>query len=369
MAFVSQATGALRWVKNRAGAAILNLPFKTLDIAWQKRRLKGYGTGIIEEITARPVHGGVFAFFVYYDCQASVPDNIRRLIQALNRDGANIVLVCNNPLPEGQARYFLDRCHTILLRDNQGFDFGGYKDAVNWARRRGCTVDRAIFLNDSVFFSGKGLAALTAALQGAEDVIGVFENWGEDYHICSYALSVSGHVFASEPFRDFWSAYVPVSNRIHCIDAGEKQLSRAALGAARSSRVIFGTAALYRALLRAGADPRADLLKLPRQWRSRAAELAAGATPEDCARLIADIVNSTSPPHAGAYYFSRLLGCPLLKKDIVYRQRFAFWEVESWIADILDPGEAGEFLTVLRRKGDHTRLTPVGRLRYRVGVA
>jgi hypothetical protein len=83
---------------------------------------------------------------------------------------------------------------------------------------------------------------------------------------------------------------------------------------------------------------------------------------------MADIVNVTSPIHAGAFLFPYFMRCPLYKKDLVYRQRFQFWELSILLEKTLPRDEHGEFMLVLRQKGDHKRLSIPDLRRYEIGV-
>jgi hypothetical protein len=131
---------------------------------------------------------------------------------------------------------------------------------------------------------------------------------------------------------------------------------------------MFSAAALH-ARLCTHAGPMFDpLVRLPDPWRRDMAAEAREDPRNRAATLVTDIINLTSPIHAGAYWFPRLLDVPLFKKDLVYRNRFAFWEVESWIGEVLPPDEAAEFLTALRKKGDASRLGLIDGIRFRIGV-
>jgi Rhamnan synthesis protein F len=369
MGAVSSMISVLRVLKNGLERRLFGLWLRDFDIWRQSRRLAGYTTGITRVMPCSPTDSASFAIFVYYEPGAGVSKSVQRAVQALRRLGVNTILVCNHALSEAQLAFFRDRCHTILLRDNQGFDFGAYKDAVAYLEDGDSELGRIMFLNDSVFYASKGLEAFLERLQGPEDLVGAFENWGEDHHLNSFAIGVSDHVFRSAPFRLFWRDYVPVSNRIHAIEKGEKRLTRAALAAARHSGVTYPVAALYAALLDADINSLDHPIRLPKPWRATFETIdRQTATHRHVANQVVDIINKTSPIHAGAYYFPKYLDCPIFKKDIVYRGRFQYWEVETWIHDVLPDDEAEEYLTTLRKRGDHSKLGFVDRKRFNVGV-
>ena len=64
----------------------------------------------------------------------------------------------------------------------------------------------------------------------------------------------------------------------------------------------------------------------------------------------------------------RLFSQTLIKKDIVYRQRFHFWEVQALFKSLLTEDEAAEFATILRARGNHEKLEPATLVRYQLGI-
>ena len=335
-----------------------------LDMTWQRLKLSGYRTGIVSAEQTAPLASDRFALFVFYEPEGAVAASVQRAVTALRAQDVNVVILCNHPISPAQRDCLGPRCHTLIHRDNQGFDFGAWKDGVTFLREKAVPVGRLLLMNDSVFFAERGLAAMIARMLGDEDVVAAFENWStaEDHHLQSFALALSGGVVASKPFRTFWDGYVPLNNRIHAIERGEKLLSRAVLAAAQTTHVMFSAAALHARLTQHSGSLFEPIMRLPKPWREV-------VVPDDrAAKQVTQIINTTSPVHAGAYWFPRLLDVPMFKKDLVYRNRFAFWEVESWIGDVLPPDEAEEFLTILRKKGDGSQLSGIDRLKIRIGV-
>lgn len=344
------------------------------DIKRQTAALKDYAHDINEVTRFRDADSGPFCLFVHYEPDGRVSASVARVLEALQARGVNTILLSNLKVAEAQRDFFSATCHSLVERGNRGYDFGAYKDGVFHMKDKGYAPSRLLFLNDSVFYSSKGLDHFLDALLGEEDAVGAFENWGEGYHLQSFALSVSSLVFESSAFAGFWRDYLPIGNRIHAIENGEKRLSDAILSASRSSRVIYTAKRLFQALAEDGNAGSVQPVHLPIMWRKEfiadSAEIADDdpQANEKRARLITDLVNVTSPIHSGAYLFPRYLECPLFKKDLVYRERFKFWELESWMHDLLSDAECAEFLTMIRRRGDAKRLNPMERRRYNIGV-
>ncbi|MBB2204101.1 rhamnan synthesis F family protein [Gluconacetobacter takamatsuzukensis] len=333
----------------------------------QKDRLKSYTTNIKDIVDAAPLESDVYCIFVYYEQREDVSASVKRVILELRENNINTILVCNHEMTPEQKDFFQNNCATIVFRGNQGFDFGAYKDAIQSLRK---PVSRLIIMNDSVFFSPAGLKQMIRRLLGPEDVIAAYENWSgsEHHHLQSFCLSVSGHVFNSRSFRQFWKDYIPINNRIYAIEYGEKKLSQAMLNAARDTHVIYSVSALYKELLNTHLPIREKPFQLPRPWRDLIFEIDEKEPYESVATKAVELINVTSPIHAGAYYFPAALGSPLFKKDLVYRHRFDFWEVETWISDLMSTDDADEYLTILRKRGDENKLSRLDRIKYDLGI-
>ena len=364
MAFIHTARAFARRSKSRW----IRYKYLTNDIAKQKKALASYSTGITDVIDCEPLSSKVYAAFVYYEQQEFVSASVQRIITSLRDHDVNVMIMCNHELAPKQLEFFKGMTHSIILRNNQGFDFGAFKDAVKHLRDGDFEVDRLLIMNDSVFYSSVGLDSLVSHLLGIEDAISAYENWGEDHHMQSFAMSLSSEILESEPFNNFWNSYIPVNNRVHAIDSGEKVLSRAVLEAARTSRVIYNASELEAALLEQPEEFGERLIVFAQPWRGHIEAMDRSEMPWAAqVNKFIDFVNVTSPIHSGAYLFPKFLQSPIYKKDIVYRSRFQFWEVQSWIQGLMPEEEIEEYLDILRKKGDPSGLSGEDKYRYSVG--
>lgn len=339
-------------------------------IAYEKFKLRNYTDAIVSVTEGERAHGeGRVAIFVIFPQGGALDASVLRALEAMNRAKVDVLVVSNIALSPAVMDQLRPLAWRVMHRENVGFDFGAYKDAVAYLQRERPDLQRLFILNDSVFYSSVGLDEYFAGLLGEEDVIGGFENWGEGHHLQSFALSVSGHVFRSPIFQGFWKNYAPVSNRIHAIESGEKKLSDAALRSARHSHVLYSVSKLLRVLEQDTSLERVPDYIVPMQWRAILASIAPGDfVVKDRSRVLIDIVNVTSPIHSGAYLFPKYMKCPIYKKDLVYRQRYQFWELDLLLKDLLPPDEFDEFILQIRQKGDYKRL-PTKMLRlYEIGV-
>lgn len=340
-------------------------------IAYDKYRLRNYTDAIVSVTDGERRNGaGRYAIFIVFPSGQTIDSSTMRAMESLARAEVDVLVVSNIALSEQAMAQLRPVAWRIMHRRNVGFDFGGYKDGVAYLTRECPDLRRLVIVNDSVFYSSVGLDEHFAAMLGEQDVIGAFENWGEGHHVQSFALGISDHVFHSASFQGFWKAYVPVNNRIHAIESGEKALSTAALRAARHSRVVYGIADLLPLLRDDASDEQYEDFIIPVQWRAILLSLGKGRFhARDRYRVLIDIVNVTSPIHSGAYLFPKYMKCPIYKKDLVYRQRFQFWELALLFKDLMPEQEYDDFMLLLRQKGDHKRLTGKQFRLYEIGVA
>ena len=370
MAIVNRMYNEFKIVRDGLARAIHRRKFILRDINAQKKALKDYVSDIKEVISGDPLNSDVFCIFIYYEPQDLVSRSVQRALSELREQNVNVILAVNHNLTDAQLAYFKANCYAVILRGNQGFDFGGYKDVIRYMKERRVEPSRLIIMNDSLFFGSAGLREMISRLLGPEDVISSYENWSgaEHHHLQSFCISLSDYVYRSQSFEKFWRDYIPINNRIFAIEQGEKKLSAALLAYARTTHVVFSTSMLHDALLKEEVPFREELFTLPQPWRVWIDQADNSKPYEHLVRMIAELVNSTSPIHAGAYYFPKMLKSPLLKKDLVYRHRFDFWEVERWAPRILSEDEVEEYLTILRKKGDENKLSKTDIAKYRIGA-
>jgi hypothetical protein len=134
--------------------------------------------------------GGVYAIFLIWQPDET-PWYVDNALAAFDEGQANVILVVNHELSAERLLDLKSRCSRIIIRNNAGLDFGGYRDATLHLLENENPV-RLLYLNDSVYFFKKGLTQLFQELAGSEaDVAGSFENWQHSYHIQSFCFSVS----------------------------------------------------------------------------------------------------------------------------------------------------------------------------------
>ena len=92
------------------------------------------------------------AIFLFYDRDGIVDDYVVYLLKELKKNVDNILVVCNGRIPEESERKFRTITQDILVRDNAGFDVGGYREGLfYYGFQKLQSYDELIMLNYTFF--------------------------------------------------------------------------------------------------------------------------------------------------------------------------------------------------------------------------
>lgn len=311
--------------------------------------------------------GGVHAIFLIWQPQG-LPWYVENALAALDEAGVNVVLVVNHHLEGERLATLVARSERVLIRDNSGFDIGGYRDATLHLLDQS-TPNRLIYLNDSIFCFREGLAPLFRRIaQSDADVAAPFENHEYTYHVQSFCLSLSTRVIASEAFQRFWHDYLPVNSRLWAINEGEIGLSRAIAPFLGNKEIFYTPDALRPHLKTSNTDALrlydAYLPRLLRMGRERV-DLLGHAELVDayCERIAV-----RSQIHTGAFFYQQFLGCPLMKRDLNYRLQFSLDEIAANLASVGRAEHVDDIISEMRAKGTGRDLSAWNYLRFAEGI-
>ena len=297
-----------------------------------------------------------------------LPGFTMNFIDAIKRSDFNLVLVSNKALTPAMQSSLREHCLLLIERENIGRDFGGYKDGISVILRTFGFVDRLVIANDSVFYLRNGLDELVAGLDGPHDLIGVSEVFEHHYHVASFLMSFGRKLVDSPAFRTFWRRYRPLDTRRWAILQGEGRLSAALTGAGFDPHILYKAEHLRSHL--PGRPAGEMLARLPYRVRRKLENVPAAddAATEPVSEVLADeivaAVRARNQMHAGGFLFHKLLGLPIIKRDVVYRQVHSLDEVTSIVSDLDNP-DRDEVLADFTRRGTPAHLNPLKKLFYR----
>ena len=190
-----------------------------------RARIRSWGRKPTVHLQA-PYAGQPVLLIALYERGALRPD-ILRLLDEAKRQGMYVLAV--NTLKLRDPASVAGKIDCYIERPNFGRDFGSYKTGFEHFYAQGWenTCPRLIMVNDSIYFSTRGLAKfLTDLLTSEIEVLGATENFQMEYHLGSFCITMSQSVLKTRVLRDYWRTYRNSDIRPTVIRRGEMQLSR-----------------------------------------------------------------------------------------------------------------------------------------------
>ncbi len=160
------------------------------------------------------------------------------------------LLVVNGDISDDDASRLQPLSWKIIRRENYGYDFGGYQDAIWLLQQTRQVPDQLLILNDSIWFpvqSGPSIlkemearrSDFTGALQleayrSKDGATGTKQPFFGSFFI-HFKLTAYRHA----SFDHFWQTYKATSNKYMTIRRGERRFSRAMIDAGISHSYIY----------------------------------------------------------------------------------------------------------------------------------
>jgi len=167
--------------------------------------------------------------FLHFDRNGNVREQIFQYIRELAETGRSVVFVTNAGLlkPDALARLQLI-CTAVIIRKNQGYDFGAWRDAIEFLALPRAETQELILANDSLFGPIRPLASMLEKLDYAQaDIWGLTESWQYRYHLQSFFLAFGRTALNSAVFGKFWDSVRPVPVKSFIVRAYEIGITQA----------------------------------------------------------------------------------------------------------------------------------------------
>lgn len=145
------------------------------------------------------------AILAQYDPDGGMPAHVRIHLEHLRPLVQRLVLVSNSPLTEEATARAGAICDRVVLRDNAGWDFAAWRDALS--KERPESWDWTVLTNSSVIGPLFPLAPILDRMENrGVDFWGMTRSREMCPHLQSWFLAFSGSTTTSNAWRVFWSS-------------------------------------------------------------------------------------------------------------------------------------------------------------------
>lgn len=321
-------------------AQLLRAAWRTLRNAWNLVTMSVAGVlGQLRSphqiIDRKPGQGIVLGprvvLFLHWDRGGRVREALFDYIGQLAASGRSVVFVTNagKLAPAAEAR-LLGLCAGILVRRNIGYDFGGWRDAIETLDLPQAGTEEIIIANDSIFGPVRPIDSMLLRLDyDAADVWGLTESWQRRYHLQSYFVAFGPRAIRSPAFRRFWSGVIPAPSKAFVIGKYEVGLTQAMIRAGLRVTALWSYEALTRQITRDQLAPYLDI------------EPGGRADPHDLTRWLhilrlRDSIARRRPlnPTSDLWRYLLLSGYPFIKRELLRDNPTKVEDIGDW-ADLL----------------------------------
>ncbi len=156
-----------------------------------------------------PQPGRPLLICVHWDAHGQLrPDLLEQLRQYRRHCQLVFVSACPELAADAEALASLQAlCAVVLIRENEGHDFGSWKAAINYCWPLIAQAPRLILTNDSCYGPIQPLDDLFERLERSRaDVVGLTQSTLVSRHLQSYFMAYRQHVVRAPIFRAFWES-------------------------------------------------------------------------------------------------------------------------------------------------------------------
>lgn len=217
------------------------------------------------QVVARRPEDGIalgpkIVLFLHWDSAGKVREALFHYIGELAETGRSVVFITNSGCLDPVAETRLAAlCAGIMVRRNIGYDFGGWRDAIETLDLPRADTQEIIIANDSVFGPVRPLAPLLDCFDyETADVWGLTDSWQSRYHLQSYFVGFGPRAIRAQAFRDFWRRVIPAPSKSYVIGTYEVGLTQAMLRAGLRAEALWRYEDMIRQIDREGLVPYLD---------------------------------------------------------------------------------------------------------------
>ncbi|MFO8239156.1 MAG: rhamnan synthesis F family protein [Prochlorococcaceae cyanobacterium] len=168
--------------------------------------------------------GRPFLLYVHWDASGQIRPDVIEQLRAYRRH-ADLGFVSAAPalLHQPSAMDSLrELCDVVLVRHNEGYDFGSWQAGLSFCRSQLERVPQLILTNDSCYGPLHSLDSLFQRLSASRaDVVGLTESTAIRSHLQSYFIAYGPRVLRSALFWAFWDQISIWQSKVDLVQACE----------------------------------------------------------------------------------------------------------------------------------------------------
>jgi len=177
-------------------------------------------------------HTKRLCIFAHFDKDNILDPYVLFYLQEIRKVADRLAFVSTASLAPETLATLKPVCDAVLIRNNEGYDFAGWKFALQSEAEALNDYDELILCNDSVYGPFFPLEQIFSEMKGnACDFWGITSNYDIAYHVQSYFLVFSKTVLVSSAFQKFWKEMEIQKSKKNVIKHGEVHLSQTLLKA------------------------------------------------------------------------------------------------------------------------------------------
>jgi hypothetical protein len=279
--------------------------------------------------------GPKIALFMHFDQNGMVRSQLLHYMRELRNNGRDVVFVSNSDEMKQEALAALQEiCAGVIVRKNIGYDFGAWRDAIDYLNLPRANTEEIILANDSVFGPLLPLGDILQRLDYTNaDIWGMTESWQARYHLQSFFLAFGPKAIRAQAFRKFWDSVRPVPVKAYIVKMYEVGVTQAMINGGLSCNALW----TYEALI--GMVNQEELAKLVKAEGTRLGKqdpiqitrkLQVLRIRDGVARRIA--LNPTSD----LWRQLLLSGFPFIKRELLRDNPTKVEDVSDWLEVVRD---------------------------------
>lgn len=181
--------------------------------------------------------------FSHFDTDNIIDEYVINYLKSINDSKFDIIFVSTSEkLNNDEINKINFLCKKIIVKKNNGYDFGSWVVGLNSINNDILLYDNLIICNDSVYAPLFNLPNIISKMNKRNcDFWGITDSYQHSYHLQSYFIFFKKTVFSSSVFYNFWNNYRVYTKKRNIIRNYEINLTKYFISNGFKSEVLCPT--------------------------------------------------------------------------------------------------------------------------------